>query len=299
MPIHFNSTEIASVPAPRESKSVPAPDACGLSLWQCSFNLAIRLFDLEGPAEEAPEKNRERLIRCARTAREVVRECRCGSAEPTGETAEGPLRVRFQRLAPEAALPRKAHPSDAAFDLTATSRHFDEEGNVVYGFGLALEIPEGYVGHIWPRSSISRKDLYLTNSVGTIDAGYRGEITAKFKPSLLYVDLPPLRTSAQGSYEPKGGSVQTDVKTQAVSFYGADDTLFAYGHRYRDYEPFSEACDEYVRGRHPLSLNPRLYEVGDRVAQLTIDRVEAVVFEEADDLSKTERGAGGYGSTGN
>ncbi len=55
---------------------------------------------------------------------------------------------------------------DAGMDLTATSRHFDAEGNVVYGTGLAFEIPEGHVGLIFPRSSNAKKDLILTNSVG-------------------------------------------------------------------------------------------------------------------------------------
>ena len=45
-----------------------------------------------------------------------------------------------------------------------------------YGTGLGLEIPEGYVALLFPRSSISNTDHYLRNSVGVIDSGYRGEI---------------------------------------------------------------------------------------------------------------------------
>ena len=47
--------------------------------------------------------------------------------------------------------------------------------------GLLFEIPEGYVGLIFPRSSNSKKDLLLCNSVGVIDSGYRGEIKLRYK----------------------------------------------------------------------------------------------------------------------
>jgi dUTP pyrophosphatase len=89
--------------------------------------------------------------------------------------------VNIKKLSELAVMPRKAHPTDAGFDLTATSREFDSHGNVVYGTGLAFEIPEGYVGLLFPRSSIAKFDLQLTNSVGVIDSHYRGEVMAKFK----------------------------------------------------------------------------------------------------------------------
>jgi dUTP pyrophosphatase len=47
---------------------------------------------------------------------------------------------------------------------------------------IELEIPYGYVGLLFPRSSNSKKDLLLSNSVGVIDSGYRGEILIRFKP---------------------------------------------------------------------------------------------------------------------
>lgn len=92
------------------------------------------------------------------------------------------MQVKIKLLHPDAVMPTKAHNDDAAYDLTAVSRSFDDFGNVVYGFGLALEIPEGYAGFIYPRSSICKYDIVLSNAVGVVDAGYRGEITAKFKP---------------------------------------------------------------------------------------------------------------------
>ena len=93
------------------------------------------------------------------------------------------LKVKIKKLHPDAVIPRYAKPGDAGLDLTAVSRTFDEDGNVVYGTGLAFEIPEGYVGLVFPRSSLSKKDIALSNAVGVIDSGYRGEVTAKFKPT--------------------------------------------------------------------------------------------------------------------
>ena len=65
--------------------------------------------------------------------------------------------------------------------MYAHSKVFDNDGNVVYGSGVAMEIPQGYVGLVFPRSSNAKKDLILSNSVGVIDSGYRGEISFKFK----------------------------------------------------------------------------------------------------------------------
>ena len=65
------------------------------------------------------------------------------------------VKVRFKKLNPNAVMPVKAHPTDAGFDLVAVSC-WRESGNYVYGTGLAVEIPEGYVGLIFPRSSYKR-----------------------------------------------------------------------------------------------------------------------------------------------
>lgn len=141
------------------------------------------------------------------------------------------MKVRFKKLHQDAQQPKKAHNTDAGFDLTATSINIT--GNLVeYGTGLAVEIPEGYVGLVFPRSSICKKTIRLTNSVGVIDSGYRGEVMAKFR---------------------------------------------------------IDALDE------PLSI----YNVGDRIAQLIIMPIPSVTFQEAEELRDSDRGTGGYGSTGN
>lgn len=91
------------------------------------------------------------------------------------------MEVKIKRLHPDSVIPSYALPGDAGMDLTAVSREIDDYGNVSYGTGLAFEIPEGYTGLIFPRSSICKKQLVLSNSVGVIDSGYRGEVTMKFK----------------------------------------------------------------------------------------------------------------------
>jgi dUTP pyrophosphatase len=88
--------------------------------------------------------------------------------------------VKFKRLDPDAVMPSYAKPGDAGMDLTATSYQYLNKRHV-YGTGLAMEIPEGYVGLIFPRSSITKYDLRLTNAVGVIDSGYRGEICFHFE----------------------------------------------------------------------------------------------------------------------
>lgn len=137
------------------------------------------------------------------------------------------MKVRIKKLDVNAVLPAYAHDTDAGMDLTAVSKTYDANGNIVYGTGLAFEIPEGYMGLLFPRSSNSKQDLRLTNSVGVIDSGYRGEVTFKFRPD-----------------------------------------------------------------------GPHSYEVGDRVGQIIIMPYPKIEFEEVESLSDSDRGTGGYGSTG-
>ena len=80
------------------------------------------------------------------------------------------MEVKIKKLCDSAVIPSYAKPGDAGMDLVATSRVFDKYGNVEYGTGLAMEIPEGYVGLIFARSSIFKQDLSLSNAVGVIDS---------------------------------------------------------------------------------------------------------------------------------
>lgn len=159
------------------------------------------------------------------------------------------MKVTFKKLNDNAVMPRKAHPTDAGFDLVATSKRIDEMGNIVYGTGLAFEIPEGHVGLIFPRSSISKTNIVLTNSVGVCDCHFRGEVMAKFKPV----------NTAHEFITPPLGLV----------------------------EPYID-----------MDGDPKDYEVGERIAQLIIIPIPEIEFEEVEELSETDRGTGGYGSTG-
>lgn len=150
------------------------------------------------------------------------------------------MKVKVKKLNERAVAPCYAMPGDAGMDLTATSKYFDEYGNICYGTGLAFEIPKGYVGLVFPRSSCSKHQLALANAVAVIDSGFRGEVVMKFKPSL-----------ALDSH-------------QCVT-------------------------DRYTYG---------VYKVGERIAQMIIMPYPYIEFEEVDELSKTERAEGGYGSTG-
>lgn len=90
--------------------------------------------------------------------------------------------VKIKKLVENAVIPAYSKKGDAGLDLTAVSKTIDGNSNIVYGTGLAVEIPEGFVGLLFPRSSNSKTDLYLTNHVGVVDSGYRGEIMFKFRP---------------------------------------------------------------------------------------------------------------------
>ena len=148
------------------------------------------------------------------------------------------MEVKFKKLDENAVLPSYAKEGDAGMDLTAVSIKYDAEyDNYIYGTGLAVEIPRGYVGLIFPRSSNRKTSAYMTNHVGVIDSGYRGEIMITFK---------------QRDYAVKDAS---DVPTP--------------------------------------------YKVGDRVAQLIIMKYPTIIPVLAEELSETERGEGGHGSTGN
>lgn len=94
------------------------------------------------------------------------------------------LEIKFKKLVETAKTPTKAHPTDAGADLTAVSREWNEEYRYwVYGTGIATEIPEGYVGLVFPRSSIRKYTLAQCNCIGVIDSHYRGEIMISYKPT--------------------------------------------------------------------------------------------------------------------
>lgn len=95
------------------------------------------------------------------------------------------LTLKVKKIHEKAVLPTKAHSTDAGLDITCiditTEVGEDAVITLVYHSGIAIEIPEGYVGLLFMRSSISKKSISLTNAVGVIDSGYTGEVMGKFK----------------------------------------------------------------------------------------------------------------------
>ena len=150
------------------------------------------------------------------------------------------MKVKIKKLSENAVIPFKKHDDDFGYDLVATSCEEIAPNVYKYGTGLAFEIVDNdswrlnqeifnYALTIRPRSSICKTGMVLSNSLGTVDFSYRGEVSAVF-----YHVMPDM---------PK-------------------------------------------------------YKVGDRIAQLHLDIAYKIEFEEVGELSSTERGAGGYGSTG-
>ena len=90
------------------------------------------------------------------------------------------------------------NPVDAGLDLTAISTNATND-YIEYKTGISIEIPAVYVGLLFPRSSNSKKDLLLANSVGVIDSSYRGEICLRYK---IVYDLFHKPRSQCGIYNP-------------------------------------------------------------------------------------------------
>ena len=143
------------------------------------------------------------------------------------------MKVKIKKLHPDAVLPKYAKESDAGMDLVATTIISQTPTQITYGLGIALEIPEGFVGLVFPRSSIRKTRLQLSNSVGVIDSGYRGELQATFN------------------------KIITTIENQKND-----------------------------------------YNVGDKVCQIMIIPHPIIEWTEVDELSNSERGEGGFGSTG-
>lgn len=84
------------------------------------------------------------------------------------------MELKFKKLNEKAVLPTRAHSTDAGLDLTTYgfTQEVDASGKLVlvYHTGLAVEIPEGYMGLLFMRSSVANKSLTLTNAVGVVDS---------------------------------------------------------------------------------------------------------------------------------
>lgn len=141
-------------------------------------------------------------------------------------------KIRFKKKDEQSNLPVKGSLHAACYDVFVHSVKIQRPNTMIIGLGFSTEIPEGYKGVVVPRSSISKTNWILANSIGIIDADYRGEWMMVFKclGEMIYQPLP--------------------------------------------------------------------YAIGDRCGQIYFEQIQRFHIEEVDELSETERGEGGFGSTG-
>lgn len=93
------------------------------------------------------------------------------------------MKIKFKKLVKDAVAPHHGSDFAAGYDLTAISSHWDDSKQCyIYGTGIAVEIPEDYVGLLFPKSSVRKFGMQLANCVGVIDADYRGEIMFSYRP---------------------------------------------------------------------------------------------------------------------
>ena len=177
------------------------------------------------------------------------------------------INLKIKKLYENVPTPTYGTEGSACIDLTAMSRFYDKNGNVVYGTGIAMEIPEGYVGLLFPRSSITKKDIIVKNCVGVIDSDYRGEVMLKCCPTLGFGNYDNCNTDGEVILEKRYG---IDIDQD---FY--EDTIHLDG-----------------------DLNNH-YGIGDKCCQIMLVEIPKLNIEVVDELSNTERGVGGYGHTGN
>lgn len=139
------------------------------------------------------------------------------------------MNLYIKKLSANAKIPTFAHGTDAGMDfycLEALTILPMTRAQV--GTGIAVQIPEGYVGLIWDKSGLSHKKGLKTLG-GVVDAGYRGEV---------------------------------------------------------------------MIGVVNVSTEPIVFEPGDKVAQMLIQKVEYPNIVEVEELSDADRGTGAFGSTG-
>jgi dUTP pyrophosphatase len=170
--------------------------------------------------------------------------------------------MKIKRLSENAVLPVYANPSDSGFDLVATEDVIIEPGETkLVPTGLAFELPEGFELQIRPRSGVTLKTK-LRVQLGTVDAGYRGEVGVIVDNIACYSDMFDIPT-VDGYYV----------------IYGIDG---GYHH----------ATDDIDEG------GSYIIRKGDRIAQGVLAPVAHAQFEEVSELGESQRGAGGFGSTG-
>lgn len=195
-----------------------------------------------------------------------------------------PIEVKFKKLNKDAVIPSYAHNGDVGMDLTAISMEYDKENDMyIYHTGLALETKEHFGVLLFPRSSNRKTDAYLCNHVGIVDSAiYRGEII------LCYKNRTSLSTFAN--------NMRLERIINELSF-GNLITCTGTGINF-DYKNIASNASNDYAWIMENGINYAPYKVGDRIAQMVVIPYPNVKLIEQEELSETDRGTGGFGSTG-
>jgi len=170
-------------------------------------------------------------------------------------------KIKVMKLHEDAKYPTKAYKNDACYDLYCL-----EDATITYGTisliktGIAIQLPDNYEAQIRPRSSISKKGIQV--NFGTIDSGYRGELL-----------------------------VSCTLMGKAFGEIICEKCL--------DKMAFTKKRG-YVPGIHHECMKKRgvYIKAGDRIAQMAIRWYPTMVIEVVEELDNSDRGKGGFGSSG-
>ncbi len=168
-------------------------------------------------------------------------------------------------------MPTKMHPTDAGYDLTIKDIEYDKDAETYFvKTGTYLNQPFSHTCLLFPRSSVSKKGVYMANGVGLIDPDYMGEVIVAFKLSTSVTSM--LMEDAMYEY-------------YELPFYKRwfTNPMDIYKEKYKYFES------------KPLQFFP--YEKGERVAQLVPIKQDTIELVKGQ-LRSTKRGDNGFGSTG-
>ena len=186
------------------------------------------------------------------------------------------MKVKIKKINDLAKIPTKVHEQDFCYDVYATSCEEVEPGIWKYGIGLAFEIVrESIVLGSWRESTGFIVDKF--NDDNLTCSGHEAFIENTFAIASKYysnvklsIDFRP-RSSIW-----KTGLILSNCEGTIDELYRGEVLAYFY---------------EVVPGKEK-------YKVGDRIGQIKLGFTLPIEFEEVDELSETERGENGFGSTG-
>lgn len=192
------------------------------------------------------------------------------------------MNIKVKILDNNAKLPIYSTPGSACMDVTCTSIEYRKDiDTYIFHTGLAFEIPENHAMLIFPRSSNRKTDFYMPNSVGVLDSDYRGELMILFKE--------------RNGYFVENASRVFNELLQTVNdniVVNLEDEMIDYYHKMDVHNFNNKIITE------DNNIKPTPYKIGDKIAQIMIIPYPKVEFEVVNKLSASERGEGGFGSTG-